>query len=299
MNSEDLRHPRINILYIPLRKLDAEILYSRYVNLGAKVTLHEVGDDHSTRQHIGKLYFFDNNLRFKEIADSLAKNLISIESVSPQHMKLEQGEKINYAIWIVSKDRRLIKPIDIKAIKPILGEKVKLEAKVAEKPTQPLTIMTKTSLIQCPNCHSSVRSNRLAKHLEKVHRKKSQPIFTAKTTRRKIKQSKSKSPKRQSIKLINWRLQRFDGKAEQLNNHDSLASITSRLLDQIEKNKQKHSDSKTSGSHRKTVINSVSFNKQSYFSPNSQIKGSNAKKCRHCRKPAILGEDVCYNCQIK
>lgn len=52
MIKEDLKHPRINILYIRERKQDAEKLYSVYANLGAKIILLEVEDDESTRNII-------------------------------------------------------------------------------------------------------------------------------------------------------------------------------------------------------------------------------------------------------
>jgi hypothetical protein len=98
---EDLHHPKINIMYIADRKQDAQVLFSKYMKFGAKVTLFEVPDDRSTRKHLGKLYYFDEYPRFKEIAHSLAKDMRGIEQVLPEYKQLATTPLPNYAIWVV------------------------------------------------------------------------------------------------------------------------------------------------------------------------------------------------------
>ncbi len=172
MINEDLKHPRISILHTPERKQDAETFRSKYTNLGARVTLLEVDDDHSTRNHLGKLYYFDESPRFKEIANSLAKDLQGIEQVSPHYLQLSEKQQPNYAIWIVKSHRIQTNQIVAVVPKPDEVESLTLEETV--------TLKTLNYMVQCPKCPSSVRNDRLDKHLINVHSGKPKPAGTTK-----------------------------------------------------------------------------------------------------------------------
>ncbi len=175
MIDEDLKHTQINILHTPERKQDAETFCSKYTNLGAIVTLVEVDDDHSTRNHLGKVYYFDESPKFKEIADSLAKDLLGIERVSPHYLQLSEKQQPNYAIWIVKSNRTQTN--QIVAVVPKSGEVGSLTLE------ETVTLKMLNYMVQCPKCPSSVRNDRLDKHLINVHSGKPQ---SASTTKKKI-----------------------------------------------------------------------------------------------------------------
>jgi len=87
---EDLEYPRINILYTSKRIRDAQAIYLKYTNLGARVTLFEVKDDLLTKKHLGKLYYFDDSPRFKEIANYMktGHNSIPLKTAIAKFRKL-------------------------------------------------------------------------------------------------------------------------------------------------------------------------------------------------------------------
>jgi hypothetical protein len=161
--NDDLKHPRINILHTPERKQDAQAFYSKYTNLGAIVTLIEVDDDLSTRKHLGKLYYFDDSPRFREMAYSLAKDLRGIELISPHHFKqVAVKNQPHYAIWIVKSCKVQTNQFAAVDPKPIEDESLIPEETVVIKTTE-------IYMVQCPKCPSPVRNDRLAKHLLNVH----------------------------------------------------------------------------------------------------------------------------------
>jgi len=212
--SDDLKHPRINIFHTPERKQDAQAFCSKYTNLGAKVTLLEVDDDLSIRKHLGKLYYFDDSPRFKEIANSLAKDLRDIEQVSPHYLQLSQNQQPNYAIWIVKTNKFQTNQTIAPTPKPNQVKNVKSETTELEISSQPPIEMLEICLIQCPKCHSSVRNDRLAKHIAKVHDKQNQTPPKSSVKAKVVNDAKSevsrkhtshKSARREPITLISKR----------------------------------------------------------------------------------------------
>ncbi len=161
-------------MHTPERKQDAQAFCSKYTNLGARVTLFEVEDNLSTRKHLGKLYYFDESPRFKEIANSLAKDLRDTEQVSPHYLQLSQSQQLNYAIWIIETNKLQTNQIIPPVPNPNRIENPKFERTEIEIFSQPSIETIKICLIQCPKCHSSVRNDRLAKHITKVHDKQNQ-----------------------------------------------------------------------------------------------------------------------------
>lgn len=207
MIKEDLKHPRINILHTPERKQDAQAFCSKYTNLGARVTLVEVNDDLSTRKHLGKLYYFDDSPRFKEIAKTLANDLRGIEQVSPHYLQLPQSQQPNYSIWIVKSHRVQINQTITTAPKPKQIENLKIEITELETSLQPSKETVEIHLIQCPHCNSSVRNDRLDKHIAKVHTRQNHSTlrnFNAESETS-HKSSSSKSARREPITLFSKR----------------------------------------------------------------------------------------------
>jgi hypothetical protein len=162
LSLDDLKHPRINIIHIPERKQDALDIRSKYLLLGATVTLTEVDNDEATRENLGRLYYFDEAPRVKEIATSLARSLHNVELVSPCYVEMspEQQAKAQFSIWIV---KSRIEPVRVKVVRRS-EPPPKTVAKVSVKSDY-------SSKTICSVCAVSIRKDWLAKHLAKVHRK--------------------------------------------------------------------------------------------------------------------------------
>ncbi len=275
MSKEDLKHPRINILYIRERKQDAEKLYSVYANLGAKIALLEVEDDESTRKHLGKLYYFDKIPRFAEIADSLAKNIQKIEKVSPQYIELNQRQQANYAIWIVAKVKSQTIHASSILTKPRQSENLNQRAELEISVKSSAATAEKNSLLQCPKCKSLVRNDRLTKHLAKTHSEgKLVAVAQVPRIKRKIKR-KSVQPKLKQ----------------------SQPSIPN-----IKKLKRKESSPLTIRiENHRFLISHGPVIRSTEFKFRSSTSSSSASKvyCRHCGRAAINGTDVCYTCNPK
>ena len=214
MINEDLKHPRINILYTPERKQDAQTFCSKYTILGAKVILLEVDDDLSIKKHSGKLYYFDDSPRFKEIANSLAKDLRGIEQVSPHYLELQQKQQPNYAIWLIKPKKVQTNHTIATVTKPNQVENLKPKTTELEISSQPSIETVEIFLIQCPKCHSSVRNDRLDKHIAKVHGKQKQSpsrssvetkVINATELEVSRKHTSHKSARREPITLISKR----------------------------------------------------------------------------------------------
>lgn len=118
MINYNLKHPKIIILFISERKEHAQKLYLKYGRLGARVTLKEVKPKESVKKHRGKLYYFDSVLRFKEIANILAKDVSRFEKieVQPKYVDLKhnpdlnQWKEANYVIWLLARQETALQP---------------------------------------------------------------------------------------------------------------------------------------------------------------------------------------------
>lgn len=289
MNSEDLRHPRINILYIPERKQDAKILYLKYTNLGAKVSLREVKNNNFTEQHLGKLYYCDLTPRVKEIAVSLARSLHNIESVSPRYTEKHEGEDFNFTIWILRKIKKTINQTSKGLVTINQNVTVKPDKINSTMLGQPSVSKEKSSLIKCPKCHSFVRNDRLIKHQKKVHDKKGKhPISTSRSlskSQSKLEEISSKAIGKNNRGKDRRRLKRniIPIKVIRVDNEVFEAQV------KLFKQKQKQHN----------WGNFMVFRRKKSFSKKIQTENLGTNRCRHCNRRAILGEDVCYDCHIK
>lgn len=162
MRLDDLKHPRINIIHIPERRQDALNLRAKYLLLGATVTLFEVNNDEATRQNVGRLYYFNDTPRVKEIATSLATSLHNVELVSPCYVEIpsEQQSQAQFSLWIV---KSRMEPGRVKTV-----ERMKLPSGTVAKGSVKIDSSSKTA---CSVCAVSIRKDRLAQHLAKVHHK--------------------------------------------------------------------------------------------------------------------------------
>lgn len=156
----DLKHPRINIIHIPERLQDALHLSAKYQALGAVVALREVDNDERAGQHVGKLYYFDETTRVREIAASLARSLRNVESVSPCFTEASTKQQAHFSVWLVRNVAALGKGAIAEAVAVKLARKDVVKGfGVAEDIT----------LVECPICTASLQASRLARHLAKVH----------------------------------------------------------------------------------------------------------------------------------
>lgn len=285
--NEDLLHPRINILYILERKNDAEILYSKFDKLGAKVNLIEVSKGSLTGKQEGKIYYFDESPRFEKIGLSLVKSLQSIEPISLEYVKyidLPKNKQPNYAIWIVRENKILSPQILIEEHIPV-QETVKNFTNT-QNPIKRL-------LIKCDKCDSSVLPERMEKHVNKVHSKISSKLGRSNPTN-KIKKSKS-------IRRIDSRLYNYNKRYYSDENKESYPSIISSLLEKIELGKKQRAADELNNQRSKRTTNSTFQNskRNEFLNNNTKIKKLGRKKCQHCGYPAMLGETTCYACHSK
>lgn len=165
------------------------MLLAKYTRLGARITLIEVEDDPSAQKHKGKLYYFDESSRVKEIAVILAKDSQSTEALSPKYVPPAEKEQVNYAIWIVGKvnTQGNYSPVSHTESNQIENSKVALPK--VEAPRQVSKTLT---MVRCPKCPSTIRSDRLASHMTKIHHEKKTAIAVTKS-RRSSSQTKSKT----------------------------------------------------------------------------------------------------------
>jgi DNA-directed RNA polymerase subunit RPC12/RpoP len=156
------------------------MLCSKYASSGADVTLFEVADDIGTKLHIGKLYYFDENSADKIFASSLAVDLRDVELVFPQYVQLEQSRSIDFAVWIVRKPKNQTSYLapNVAVLERVESVKSVATPSIANfqvPKTPPNVASSNLEMVDCPKCNSRVRSDRLEKHIRKVHG--SRPIY--------------------------------------------------------------------------------------------------------------------------
>ena len=121
-----------------------------------------------------------------------------VEQVTPHYLQLQQKQQPNYAIWIVKTNKFQTNQIVAPAPKPNQVKNVKSGTTELEVSSQPLIETIEICLIQCPKCHSSVRNDRLAKHIAKVHGRQNHSALPNSVNANAINQDNLKVPRKQT-----------------------------------------------------------------------------------------------------
>lgn len=143
---------RINLIFVPTMRTDAERLRDGFLRNGASVELKGVASDKSSAGHYAKIYFFANDEPHRQLAEKIAAEISSVGPFSAEFRDIDDTNLPTLAIWLVQQT----------TTKPTTPAR-------CMKPTAqagPTKLVLRT-LEQCPVCPSIVRSDRLEKHLRK------------------------------------------------------------------------------------------------------------------------------------
>lgn len=154
---------KINVMFVSALRADAERLRDGFVRNGVRVELKGVASDKSSAGHYAKIYFFTNDEAHRQLAKKIAAEISSVGTFSAEFRDLTETNLPTLSIWLVQQPTTK-PPTPAKPPKPAVQVKPPKPALQTKRPRS-----FATTLVQCPNCPSSVRSDRLEKHL-RMHR---------------------------------------------------------------------------------------------------------------------------------
>ena len=119
--TDEFKEVEANVLYIPDRETDARRLKSLLESRCASVTLIQVGNDHLTREHAGKIYHLVAGSDSVNLTKSLSRVMRHIERVSPQHYDFQNSLGLTHAIWIANAGTTAEPVANVNSVKAIEG----------------------------------------------------------------------------------------------------------------------------------------------------------------------------------
>ncbi len=139
----------IHILFTPVRLPDAERLRDAFIKNQVAVKLIDVADDQWSTLHSGKIFYFVEAGRYRQFARRVAAEVIAIEQFEIGFQNLTGPNVPTLAIWLVRRASTNV-PAKKAPLTKILDTKISV---------------IDSALVKCPNCPSSVRPDRLERHL--------------------------------------------------------------------------------------------------------------------------------------
>ncbi len=268
MEFSQLRHPRIRIFHVWERTSDAERVASLYSTLGADVATELISGNRLGRRPRSRILYFKQEQRGVKIAKIMAANLAGTESLRIEYSP-ERSESIDFAIYFVTVRRT--EGLRSKST----GQKKESKLVRADLIAPP----SSTGLIECPQCPSSVRKDRISKHLARVHNYPSKNTTTAQKETRPFRKVTGTAGRNRQI------ISERRSKKKPRTTASLLPKKSKIVFD---------NDSTTSSMPHGPLFGAPKL--RAFETPNvkSLKPKSETRRCSQCNRPAMYNDSACY-----